>query len=315
MHALLIAFLFSLLLPWAAAAQEMVALRPHAVVEDPVLRLGEIFDGLEPARAARPVGATPAPGQRVTLETEQLLALARAHGLAWRPLGPRERVVVERPGRPVPRVEIEAALRADLMPLGLDPEAALDLGALLPPMVPAGATAHLAVEGASHDPATQRFAATLVVAAEGMPLLRQRIAGRVVPTAPVMVATRRLGLGEIIGPGDVRQTRLRTALLRGAVAESPAQVLGRQLQRPIGPDLPIQLVDVAPPSLVERNGRVLLVLEAPGLTLSAQGRAMEAAPRGGTVRVVNLMSQSVVEGVVVAPGRVRVAVATAPRGP
>lgn len=303
------ALLLSLLLALPALAQEVVALRPHAVVDDPVLRLGAVFDGLDPARAARPVAATPAPGRRITLEADQLLALSRAHGLGWRPLASGERVVVERPGRPVPRVEIEAALRAELVPLGLDPDAALDLGALMLPMVPAGGAAHLAAEGASFDPATQRFAATLAVAAEGMPLLRQRIAGRAVATVPAVVPTRRLALGEIIGPGDVRQTRLRAGTIQGAVAETPAQVVGRQLRRPVGPDLPIALVDVAAPTLVERNGRVLLVLEVPGMALAAQGRALEAGPRGGTIRVMNLMSQSVVEGVVVAPGRVRVAAA------
>ncbi len=305
--------LLSLVLAAPALAQEIVTLRPHAVVDDPVLRLGALFDGIDPARAARPVAAAPAPGRRIVLETEQLLGLARAHGLGWRPLAAREQAVVERPGRPVPRAEIEATLRAELLPMGLDPDAALDLGALIPPMVPASAQAHLAAEGASYDPATQRFAATLAVAAEGMPLLRQRIAGRAVPTAPAVVATRRLALGEIVGPGDVREIRMRASLLRDGVADRAAQLVGRQLRRPIGADQPLALADVAAPSLVEKNGRVVLVLEVPGMTLSAQGRALAAAPHGGTVRVVNLMSQSVVEGVVVAPGRVRVAAATAPR--
>lgn len=307
------ALLLSLLLAAPALAQEVVTLRPHAVVDDPVLRLGALFDGLDPARAARPISAAPAPGRRIVLETEQLLGLSRTHALGWRPLALREQAVVERPGRPVPRAEIEAVLRAELLPMGLDPDAALDLGALIPPMVPAAAPAHLAAEGASYDPATQRFAATLAVAAEGMPLLRQRIAGRAVPTAPVVVATRRLALGEIVGPGDVREIRMRASLLRDGMADTAPQVVGRQLRRPVGPDQPVALADVAAPSLVEKNGRVILVLEVPGMTLSAQGRALEAAPRGGTVRVVNLMSQSVVEGVVVAPGRVRVAAATAPR--
>ncbi|MBX9698533.1 MAG: flagellar basal body P-ring formation chaperone FlgA, partial [Acetobacteraceae bacterium] len=167
-------------------------------------------------------------------------------------------------------------------------------------------------EGASHDPVTQRFAATLVVAADGMATTRQRVAGRAVATVPAVVAVRRLALGEIIGPDDVRATRLRAELARAAMAETPAQVVGKQLRRPIGADLPIPLADVAAPALVERNASVILLLEVPGLQLTAQGRALEAAPRGGTLRVVNLISGSVVEGVVVGPGRVRVAPGGAP---
>jgi flagella basal body P-ring formation protein FlgA len=296
----------------AARAETLVVLRPHAVVEEAVLRLGELFDGLDAARAARPVAAAPLPGRRLLLETAQLAALARAHQLAWRPLSTRDQAVVERPGRPLGRAEIEAALRAELVPLGLDPEAALELGGLLPPLVPVAAPVSLAAEGATFDAAGGRFAATLVVAAEGMPVLRQRLAGRAVATVPAVLATRRLVLGEILRAGDVRVIRLRAELARGVMAETPEQVLGKQVRRPMAADAPVLLTDLAPPAEVDRHGLVTLLLEAPGLQLSAQGRALEAAPRGATVRVVNLMSQTVVEGVVIAPGRVRVALGSGP---
>lgn len=307
-----LAFAFCLL-AGPAAAQDFVALRPHVVVEEPMLRLGELFEGLDLARAARPVAAAPAPGRRMVLETDQLLALARGHGVAWRPLAPRERAVVERPGRPLPRAEIEAALRAELVPLGLDPDAALDLGGLIPPMVPPTAPVSLGAEGAHLDAVTQRFAATLVVAAEGIPTQRLRVAGRAIATVPAVVATRRLALGEVVGPGDVRTVRLRAELSQGGIAELPVQVVGKQLRRPAMPDQPLRLGDLAPPALVERNALVTLVLETPGMQLMAQGRALEAAPRGAVVRVANLASQTVVEGVVVAPGRVRVVAAPVAR--
>ena len=105
------------------------------MVEDATLRLGDIFEGAGP-RAGQAIGAAPAPGRRLVIEAAQLAALARAHGLAWRPLSAQERVVVERPGQVLPREEIAAALRAELLRLGLDPEAELDLGPLSPPMVP-----------------------------------------------------------------------------------------------------------------------------------------------------------------------------------
>lgn len=309
MRALLL--LAALLAPGAAAAQDLVTLRPVVVAEDPVLRLGDLFDGAG-ARAAQPLGAAPAPGRRLVLEMPQLAALARAHGLAWRPLSPHERAVVERPGRAVAREEIEAALRADLLRLGMDPEAELDLGVLLPPMVPPAAMVQLATESQSFDPVTGRFAATLVVMAEGMPTGRLRLAGRAMATQPVVVATRRLALGEVVGPRDARLVRLRAERVRPGMAQSLDQVVGQQLRRPMGGDLPFVAADLGAPALVEKNALVTLVLEAPGLSLTAQGRALEAAPRGGVVPVMNMTSRSIVEGQVVAPGRVRVAMGAAP---
>ena len=147
--------LLACLLALPAVAQELAAPRPMVAAQDAVLRLGDLFEGAGP-RAALPVGAAPAPGQRMVIEAAQLAALARAHGLPWRPLSAGERVVVERPGVPVPRDAILAALQAALAPLGLDPEAELELGPLSAPMVPPGAPAPAGRVGSVPRPGHQR---------------------------------------------------------------------------------------------------------------------------------------------------------------
>ncbi|WP_043343237.1 flagellar basal body P-ring formation chaperone FlgA [Belnapia moabensis] len=300
-----------LLLAGPAMAQDLASIRPLSTVESPTLLLGDIFDGAGP-RAAQPVGASPAPGRRLVLEAPQLTALARAHGLAWRPLSAYDRAVIERPGRPVTTEEIAATLRPDLHRLGMDPAAELDLGPLLPPMIPPGAALRLAAEGLAFDPATGRFAATLTIMAEGMPVQRQRLAGRAVQTVPAVAATRRLAAGEIPRPGDLRPIRLRAERARPGLAERPDQVIGQQLHRPVAADAPIALADLGPPALVEKNALVTMQLESPGLSLSAQGRALEAGPRGGLVPVMNLASRAVIEGEVIGPGRVRIAPGATP---
>ena len=295
----------------AAVAQEMVAPRPLSVVDNPVLRLGDVFENAG-ERAGQAIGAAPAPGRRLVLDVAQLSAIAHAHNLPWRPLSAYERAVVERPGRPVPREEIDAALRANLSRLGLDPEAELDLGPLLPPVVPPAAMAHLSAENATLDAATGRFSATLVVLAEGMPTLRMRLAGRAVPTQPAVVATRRIALGEMVGAADARLVRLRAERARPGTAQRLDQVVGQRLRRPMTAEMPFMAADLATPAMVEKNALVTMLLEAPGLSLSVQGRALEAAPRGALVPVMNLASRSVVEGEVVGPGRVRVLASAVP---
>ena len=298
--------------PSLASAQETVATpRPLSVVEDPVLRLGDVFENAG-GRAAQAIGAAPAPGRRLVLDAAQLSALARAHNLPWRPLSAHERAVVERPGRAVPREEIDAALRAHLSRMGLDPDAELDLGPLLPPVVPPAAMAHLSTEGTALDAASGRFSATLVVLAEGMPTTRMRLAGRAVPTQTAVVATRRIALGEVVGAADARLVRLRAERARPGTAQRLDQVVGQQLRRPMAAEMPFVSADLSAPAMVEKNASVTVVLEAPGLSLSVQGRALEAAPRGALVPVMNLSSRSVVEGEVVGPGRVRVPMGAAP---
>lgn len=289
----------------APARAELAILRPLVVVDDAVIRLSDLFEHAGP-RAAAVLGPAPAPGARQVVETAQLLAIARANGIAWRPSGATERVVIERPGRAVPRDDIVLALRAALRTQGLDDESEFDLQGFTPPMVPERAFVQLALEGAVLDAAGGRFAATLAVAAEGMPTQRLRIAGRVVPTVPMLVATRRMAVGEVLRAQDVRVMRVPAARLRPGVAQDMPQVVGQALRRPAAADQPLLLADLSLPAAVERGQTVTMFYEVPGLALTAQGRAMDAAPRGSSVAVMNLTSRVVVEAQVIAPGRVRV---------
>ena len=299
------------LLAFPAMAQDMAFLRPHAIVDDSALRVSDLFDN-PGARGAATLGATPAPGRRLVIEAPQLAAIARGYGVPWRPMTGQERVVVERPGRALPRAEIETLLREELAPHGLEPDSEIEIVGWIAPMIPQAAPHQSVLEGVAMD--ANRFSATLVLSAQGMATQRLRIAGRAVPTTPVVVTTRRMALGEVVRAADVREMRMRSERVRPGMATRPDQVVGQETRRPLAVEGLFALVDLGPPSLVARNQAVTLFLDAPGITLTAAGRALENAPRGAMVPVINLASRAVLEGQVIGPGRVRVALGTVPSG-
>ena len=294
-----------------AGAQEMVTVKPAVVVDGPTLHLGDIFAGAG-ARAEVVVGTSPAPGRRLVVEASQWAALARMHGLTWRPLMAGERSIIERPGRPVPQDEVVELLRAELLRLGMPAESELELPNFAAPLVPVAALLNLGLEGLVFDAAQGRFAATLVVQAEGQPSQRLRIAGRALATVPVVVATRRMAMGDVIRAADVRLTRLRVERVRPGAAEAPDQVVGQQLRRPMTEGFPVMTGDLGPPPVVAKNALVVMTLDAPGLSLTMQGRALADAPQGGVLQVMNLESHAVVEALATGPGRVRVAMGAVP---
>lgn len=182
----------------------------------------------------------------------------------------------------------------------------MDLVGFAPPMVPQAAFAQLALEGTALDLTAARFAATLVVVAEGMPTQRLRVTGRVVATAPMLVAVRRLWRGDVVEASDLRLVRVPAARLRPGAAQRPEQAVGRALRRPASAEQPLLLADLVRPMMVERGATVTVIIERLGLTLTAQGRAMAGGALGPTVPVMNLGSRVVVEAEVTGPGRVRV---------
>ena len=66
------------------------------------------------------------------------------------------------------------------------------------------------------------------------------------------------------------------------------------------------------PSMVQKGATVLMMLDSPGIALTAQGQAMEAGAIGERIRILNPVSHAVVEAEVTGPDRVRVAPSAMP---
>src|SRR3546814_20789662 len=87
-----------------AAAEGLVTLRDAAVVEDEVVRLSDLFDGIgDPALAGTPVAQAPEPGVSVDVGARWLYAVAQAHALEWEPRSRYERPALRRTSHDVTR--------------------------------------------------------------------------------------------------------------------------------------------------------------------------------------------------------------------
>ena len=105
-----------------------MTLRASALIEDEVVRLQDLFDGIaDPAVAATPVAKVPQPGGSVEVGARWLYAVAKAHGLPWQPRSRYEGVTLRRDSHDIDPVEIEEALRQALADEGLDGEVRLAL--------------------------------------------------------------------------------------------------------------------------------------------------------------------------------------------
>jgi flagella basal body P-ring formation protein FlgA len=300
--------LAAVILPFDARG---LAPRSHVVVQGPEVRLSDLFEGTLP-RGDRVLGPAPVPGRVYTVEPGQLAAIARANGIA---LAAPAALVVERPGRPLSRETVEQALREALVAAGAI-EAAdtpIVLQGYAAPVVPLSVTQpRVIVEDLGWDAAQGRFNASVAAIVGPEPPIRVRIAGRVDDTLAVPVPVRRLAEGEAIRAGDLRVVRMPAARVPPGAELDPARLAGRTLRESVAPGTPITADQFGAAAMVARGHPVSLLVELPGLSITAQGRALEDGARGARVQVMNSASRAVLEGVVVGPGRVRVSADSAP---
>ena len=286
-------------------------LRPVTTLDGPMVRLSDLFDDAGTG-GERVLGPSPAPGARVVVEAAQLGAIARQFGVAWRPGSMQDRVVLDRPGRLLPRKAVLAALRSALAGLGASGELEIDLPGFAAPMVAPGAAVESVVEQLDWDGGSGRFTGVLAVSGEGMAMQRMRLSGTAQEMMELPVPVRRLNPGSVVQAEDLHFVRVRAGLGRGEVVRDVAQAVGMTLRRQMVPGQPVPLAELTRTPTVMRGARVVMELRAGGLDLSAPGLAMEAGVLGERIRVVNPTSRAVVEAEVVGPERVRVLPGSAP---
>jgi flagella basal body P-ring formation protein FlgA len=277
-------------------------LRNGTTLSGPSVRLSDLFDGVEQDCV---LGPGPELGGRIVVEAPQLAAIARQFGVDWRPVSLGDQITLERPGEPFAREDALAVLRQALQTAGASADADLDVPGFTPPMVPPGSNPRATAEQVDYSAADGRFSAMLAITGAKMPPIRMRVAGRVTEMIELPVATRRMLPGDVIGPGDVQAGRIRASAIRAEVARSATQAVGMALHHVVGPGAPFVLADLVRPTAVEKGKTVQMVLEAPGLSLSAQGVAVDSGAIGERIRVLNPQSRAMIEAEVIGAGRVR----------
>lgn len=178
--------------------------------------------------------------------------------------------------------------------------------------LPPGAGA-IVVEDVSTDPQGRRFAARLALPIGSGNVHRQTVTGQIHRLAQVPVLSRPIGRGETIQAEDLEWVRLKDSRLGTSVIVNPDDMVGHSARGPLRPGTPVRATQLRKPVVVAKGSLVLVMLDRPGMALSARARALEDGGIGETIRVSNLQSSVVVEGTVSGPGRVDVSVPGAPR--
>lgn len=124
--------------------------------------------------------------------------------------------------------------------------------------------------------------------------------------ANVLVLERPLARGAEPRDADVRAVRRRLPGLASAYLSDPAELGSWRLRRPLDAGAALARDALEPAPVVRRGQTVTLVSQAGGIDVRATGEALSDAAPGQRVRIRNLGSLKVVDGLAVESGQVRV---------
>lgn len=121
----------------------------------------------------------------------------------------------------------------------------------------------------------------------------------------VVVPARDIGRGETIGESDLSFAFVASNAVTPNTTTAMENLIGMQTRRVLRAGESVRNDDVRRPILVVKGATVTMSFEAPGVTLTATGRAMSEGGLGETVTVLNPASFRQVTAVVTGPGAVK----------
>jgi flagellar basal body P-ring formation protein FlgA len=121
----------------------------------------------------------------------------------------------------------------------------------------------------------------------------------------IVVPAHDIARGDVIEGSDLTfGTVTGTALMNGTVTSIDA-LKGMEARRMLRAGEAVSTNDVRRPIVVTRGQTITMTFEAPGVDLTAMGRAMSEGGVGDTVTVQNPASFRMISAIVTAPGTVR----------
>ncbi|MFO1153838.1 MAG: flagellar basal body P-ring formation chaperone FlgA [Rhodospirillales bacterium] len=290
----------------AADAPPPVTLRGAVTVAGPALSLGDIFANAGDKADIR-IGDAPAAGTPLTLDAQTLTRLARAHNLDWQPGSMQVKAVVERDSVPVSSEDIEARVLMALTEKGIDTEGmGVELGTG-PRQLYRPRTAQLALEAISVDPQGRRFSGVLAISAPGLARQTVPVSGRLLRAVKVPVLNRALRPGDNIEERDVDWQEIPDRQVPANAVRDAGGLVGLSARRALAAGQPVLISDLKASKRIGKGQPVTLILDVPGMQLTARGVAMQDGGEGEVIRIVNERSHSVIQGTVTAAGTVLVA--------
>lgn len=124
-------------------------------------------------------------------------------------------------------------------------------------------------------------------------------------TIRVVVPAHTIARGDVVNESDLTYATVEGSALMAGVATRIDEVKDLQARRVLTAGQPVRTSDVRRPVVVNKGQTVTMIFSAPGVEVTAMGRAMSEGGVGDTVTVQNPASFRMISATVTAPGTVR----------
>lgn len=277
-------------------------LKPSGDIHSSSVYLSDIFSGLK-HNEDRLLGPAPAPGKTIYIGGAQLIALADQYEVDWEDQSSTAQISLTRAGKVLDKDEYAVIIRNYVRDEEGGGTVTVAIESGNPITVSEDDVNPVKVTNFNWDKKTGRFSSDITTKKgnESIP-----IKGTIRVAKPVIIYTQSFPSEHIIQDEDVQVNENYTGEITPLMSSVPDtdKLMGMALTHPVSAGQPVQKGDLKSEILVHRNDPTLIVYTAPGIRLTATGRAVEDGGVGQFVHVVNLGNHMILVGRVSPSGQI-----------
>lgn len=294
----------------ASASDTTIQLHKNVTIRGDYVKLGDVFSPIEGHDLFdRVIARAPKPGSKLVLDTRFLAKTAKMNGLEWQSNGQSDVSVIYRSSSTIHHDEIQKSLLNKLTEdHHIDPQEWIisfdqkDSSIHLPSDI----EANFVIEAVTLDETNGHFSADIVAPNTDMPLVKNRLTGKLQQTVQIPVLRAQTKSGQIIKESDLVYLRLPKTRVNQEIIQDAAHLIGYTPKRIISPNMPIQQFDIMAPVLVTKGSTTTVTLISQNLTLTTKATALENGAKGERIRLLNPQSKITIEAEVTGLNQARV---------
>lgn len=138
-----------------------------------------------------------------------------------------------------------------------------------------------------------------------MPALLLAAGAAFAATVRIVVPAHDIARGDTISENDLTYAMVDGTSLMSGVPTKIDEVKGMQARRMLASGQAFRSDDLRRPIVITKGENVTMEFDAPGVQLTAMGRAMSEGGIGDSVTIQNPASYRMISGIVIGPGTVR----------
>lgn len=281
-------------------------LRNTTIISSGTVKLSDLFSDLEPGQD-RPLGPGPAPGASIHVGGAQLIAIADEYGVDWLDQSPSAMATITRAGRVLDQAYFADLIRQNVPDLG-DGPVSIDLRDFHPMIAAPNDPKPVVLSDIKWDQRSGWFSATVY---RGQPTgdITQdsfMLTGVIHAARRLLVYTHALPAGSVISAADVQLDDSYAGHLTSRAFTDEADIDGMTVTRGVVAGSAVIDQDLHRTVLMHKGDPAVITFAAPGVRLTATGRALEDGGAGQYVHILNLSSSMIVTGRVTSASEVEV---------